>query len=232
MNRSVVAVVLVSVASVATLAPVAPAHAGVEGSVVVQGGAEIHPVPPPQRRYRRHRGPRLMAPLRIDIGAIGADSDYGLLTGAEASIGVHWASLAPEPTTFDVGLGVFGGALTNDRTPVDAAGDHEVLSYGGLYGEFGKTLSGGDYWRTWALGRAEYLGSEGFGENRTSLGASAKLEAEVYLSGVGVSPEGLFLGTYAIGVYAEAAVRQLGADVGRLQFGLGLTIRTPLVWRW
>ncbi|MBK9033839.1 MAG: hypothetical protein IPL61_21655 [Myxococcales bacterium] len=228
-----VAVVLVSLATVAPVASVVTvAHAGVEGSVVVQGGAEIHPVPPPQRRYRRHRGPRLMAPMRIDIGAIGADSDYGLLSGAEASIGIHWASLSPEPTTFDVGLGVFGGAMTNGRTPLDAAGDHQVLSYGGVYGEFGKTLSGGDYWRTWALGRGEYLGSDGLGESRTSLGASAKLEAEVYLSGVGVSPEGLFLGTYAIGVYAEAAVRQLGADVGRLQFGLGLTIRTPLVWKW
>ena len=51
-----------------------------------------------------------MAPLRIDIGSISADSDLGLLNGAEVSVGIHWASLSPQPTNLDIGLGVFGGA--------------------------------------------------------------------------------------------------------------------------
>ena len=107
---------------------------------------------------------------------------HGTLGGAEASIGVHWASLSPEPTNFDIGLGVFGGTLSNSRLPDDASGNPESLDYGGLYGEFGKTLSGGDFWRTWALGRAEYLQSEGRldaaggTQRHTGIGVSAKLD--------------------------------------------------------
>ena len=63
-------------------------------------------------------------------------------------------------------------------------------------------------------------------------GVSAKLEAELYLSGVGISPDGIFLGTYAIGLYVEGAVRRLHDDVSDLQLGVGLTIRTPMVWTW
>lgn len=200
--------------------------------VVIQGSAELRPgqpapLPPP-RRYRRRPGPRLMAPLRIDLGAIGAGSDYGFLSGAEVSAGIHWASLSPEPTSFDIGLGLFGGAMTNASVPDDV----DPVSYGGVYGEFGKTLSGGDFWRTWASGRAEYFGSNAFGDERRGLGASGKVEVELFLSGIGVSPEGIFFGTYAIGLYVEGALRRLGDDVGIGQFGAGLTIRTPLVWKW
>lgn len=227
MNRTV-ALVALTLAGTAELASAGT----VEGTVVVQGSAEVHPIAPQPRRYRRRPGPRLMAPLRIDLGAIAAASDYGTLGGAEASIGVHWASLSPEPTNFDIGLGVFGGTLSNSRVPMDANGENQELSYGGLYGEFGKTLSGGDYWRTWALGRGEYLASDGLGEEHVGLGVSAKLEAELYLSGVGISPQGVFLGTYAIGLYVEGGLRRLNSDVSTLQLGVGLTIRTPLVWTW
>ena len=228
MNRSVALVVL-TLAGAAELASAGT----VEGTVVVQGSAQVQPIAPQPRRYRRRPGPRLMAPLRIDLGAIGAASDHGTLGGAEASIGVHWASLSPEPTNFDIGLGVFAGALGNDRTPMDATtGDNELLNYAGVYAEYGHRLSGGDFWRTWASGRGEYLTSEGFGEEHRGLGASAKLEAELFLSGVGVSPDGIFLGTYAIGLYVQGGVRRLSDDVSDIQLGLGVTIRTPMVWRW
>ena len=233
MNRSVALVVL-TLAGAAELASAGT----VEGTVVVQGSAQVQPIASQPRRYRRRPGPRLMAPLRIDLGAIGAASDHGTLGGAEASIGIHWASLSPQPTNFDIGLGVFAGTMSNSRLPDDASGNPESLDYGGLYGEFGKTLSGGDFWRTWALGRAEYLTSEGRldttggTERHTGIGVSAKLEAELYLSGVGISPDGIFLGTYAIGLYVEGAVRRLHDDVSDLQLGVGLTIRTPMVWTW
>lgn len=225
---------VVSAAIVATLAAI-PTHTalagGVEGSVNVSAGVSAQPAQP--RRYRRAPGPRLMAPLRIDIGGMGAASDYGTLTGPEITVGVHWASLSPVPTDFDIGLGVFAGALGNDRTPVDpSTDDHELLNYAGVYAEYGHRLSGGDFWRTWASGRGEYLASDGFGEEHRGIGASAKLEAELFLSGVGVSPEGLFLGTYALGLYVEGAVRRISSDVSDVQLGLGLTIRTPMVWRW
>lgn len=228
MNRIVAAALLVFVCGVEA------STAEAQATIVVQGSAEIgaprpvaQPLPPP-RRYRRHRGPRLMAPLRIDFGAIGATSDYGFLSGAELSAGVHWASLSPEPTSFDIGVGVFAGALTAPEHP----GDNDDVSWGGIYGEFGRSLSGGDFWRTWASGRAEYFDSDAFGEDkRRGVGASGKLEVELYLSGIGLSPDGIFFGTYAIGLYVGGGLRRLGDDVGIGQFGAGITIRTPLVWR-
>ena len=227
---------VVSAALVATLAAI-PAHTalagGVEGHATVSAGVSVGVQPVQPRRCRRAPGPRLMAPLRITLGGIGAASDFGTLTGPEVSVGIHWASLSPTPTDFDIGLGLFGASLGNGRTPVDpATGDHELLTYGGAYAEYGHRLSGGDFWRTWASGRGEYLTSEGFGENHRGIGVSAKLEAELYLSGVGVSPEGIFLGTYAIGLYVQGGVRRISADVSDVQLGLGVTIRTPMVWRW
>jgi hypothetical protein len=221
------------VASLATLPTHAAYAGGAEGQVHVSAGVSVGTPQPQPRRYRRAPGPRLMPPLRIDLGGIGAASDFGTLTGAEVSIGIHWASLSPTPTDFDIGIGAFGGVLGNSRTPVDpVTGDNEQLTYGGLYGEYGHRLSGGDFWRTWASGRGEYLSSDGFGETHRGVGVSAKLEAELFLSGVGVSPDGIFLGTYAIGLYVQGGVRRLSNDVSDLQLGLGVTIRTPMVWRW
>lgn len=213
------------------LAAIAPAaHAQVvtgEARATVQvstGGTLNQP-----RRYRRRPGPRLMAPLKIDIGGLMAGSDYGTLGGAELSIGIHSASLWPEPVNWDVGIGLFGAALSNQRLEDN---DVDPVSMGGAYIEFGKTLSGGDFWRTWASGRGEYFGSNAFGEERTGLGASGKLEAELYLSGVGIAPNGIFFGTYALGVFVEASARRVSNDVNLVQIGAGLTIRTPLVWGW
>ncbi|MCE9580074.1 MAG: hypothetical protein K8W52_43565 [Deltaproteobacteria bacterium] len=186
--------------------------------------------PPPPARYRRRPGPRLMAPLRIDIGATGSNTSEGYLPGLEIRAGIHWASLSPQPTNFDIGLGLFGAVLPgNDHgTPGDTSDDDVV--YGGAYLEVGQTLSHGDYWRTWASGRGEYLGSSAFGKDSSGFGVAGRLSAELYASGVGIEPRGLFLGTYAIGVYAEVAGRQLGSDVGALQVSAGLTFRTPLVF--
>jgi hypothetical protein len=200
-----------------------------EGEVVVRGSAEFQVGrPPPPPRYRRRPGPRLMAPLRIDIGSISAGSDYGLLSGAELSVGIHWASLSPQPTNWDAGLGVFAGAMSNSKIPTTETDP----AYVGFYLDAGKSLSRGSFWRTWATGRLEYLASDAFGVERTSLGASAKLEAELYLSGVGIEPRGIFVGSYAIGLYVEGAARRLSDDISPLQLGVGLTLRTPLVWVW
>lgn len=180
------------------------------------------------RRYRRRPGPRLMMPLKIDIGATGANTTLGYLPGIEARLGIHWASLSPQPTNFDVGVGVFGAALVGPENDTMPDAENDVV-YGGAYLEIGQTLSHGRFWRTWASGRGEYLGSNTFGEDHTGFGAAGRLSAELYVSGVGIEPRGVFLGTYAIGVYAEAAARGLGDDVSALQVSGGLTFRTPLV---
>ncbi len=180
-------------------------------------------------RYRRRPGPRFMMPLKIDIGAAGANTARGWAPGMGASIGVHWASLSPQPTNTDVGLGVFGAILA---APEDTSvmNDKNGVAYGGAYLEIGHTLSRGSFWRTWAAGRGEYLSSSAFGETDVGFGATGRLSAELYISGVGIEPRGLFLGTYAIGVYVEAGMRDTVADVGKFHAGGGLTFRTPLVF--
>jgi hypothetical protein len=185
--------------------------------------------PATTRRYRRRPGPRFMMPLKIDIGAQGANTSQGYLPGVELRLGVHWASLSPEPTDFDLGIGVFGAALVGPENDAMPDADNDVV-YGGAYLEVGQTLSRGNFWRTWASGRGEYFGTSAFGEDSTGFGVAGRLSAELYVSGVGIEPRGVFLGTYAIGVYAEAAGRGLGDDVSALQVSGGLTFRTPLVF--
>ena len=186
------------------------------------------PQPVARDHYRRRPGPRFMLPLRIDIGAQGANTSHGYLPGIEVRAGVHWASLSPEPTNFDIGLGVFGAALIGPQTDTMPGANNDVV-YGGAYLEAGETLSHGDWWRTWASARGEYLASNAFGQESSGFGAAGRLSAELYTSGVGIEPRGVFLGTYAIGVYVEAAARELGDGVSPVQISGGLTFRTPLV---
>lgn len=190
---------------------------------VLQPSVESRP------RYRKRPGPRIMMPLKVDIGAAGANTSRGFAPGIAAAVGIHWASLSPTPTNTDVGLGVFGAILA---APEDTSvmNDQNGVAYGGAYLELAHTLSRGSFWRTWASGRGEYLGSTAFGEDHAGLGASGRLSAELYVSGVGIEPRGVFLGTYAIGVYVEAGVRDMVSDVGALHVNGGLTFRTPLVF--
>ncbi|MCX5747141.1 MAG: hypothetical protein NT062_32115 [Proteobacteria bacterium] len=192
-------------------------QAGGQATVVVSG-------------HRRRPGPRFMMPLKIDIGAAGANTDRGFASGIGAAVGIHWASLSPEPTQTDVGVGVFG-VLLGAPTDMTVTNDNHSVALGGAYLEVGHTLSHGDFWRTWATGRGEYLGSTAFGgEDRTGFGATGRLSVELFASGVGIEPRGVFLGTYALGLYVEAGVRDTVAAVGNFHAGAGITIRTPLVF--
>lgn len=186
------------------------------------------------RVYRRRPGPRFMMPLKIDLGAVGVNTSRGFAEGIGGSIGIHWASLSPEPTNTDVGVGVFGAIVGAPAAQPDGTmmtTDKSTAAYGGAYLELGHTLAQGSFWRTWATGRGEYLASGAFGnEGHTGFGASGRLSAELFASGVGIEPRGLFLGTYAIGAYVEAGVRDVASDLSAVQVSAGLTFRTPLVF--
>ena len=181
-------------------------------------------------RYRRRPGPRFMMPLKIDIGATGMNTTHGFAPGIGAAVGIHWASLSPRPTDTDVGIGVFGALMGAPKDDMMTTNNDNGIALGGAYLEVGHTLSRGDWWRTWASGRGEYFGSSAFGETRTGFGASGRLSAELYASGVGIEPRGVVLGTDAIGVYAEVSARELGPEVSAMQGSGGLTFRTPLVF--
>jgi hypothetical protein len=181
-------------------------------------------------RYRRRPGPRFMMPLKVDIGASFADTSRGLGSGVGAAIGIHWASLSPRPTQTDVGIGVFGAILGAPKDPM-GMNDNNAAAYGGAYLELAHTLSHGNWWRTWASGRGEYLGSTAFDQpDHVGFGASGRLSAELFVSGVGIEPRGLFLGTYALGVYVEGGLRDTASDIGKIHVSGGLTFRTPLVF--
>ena len=179
------------------------------------------------RVYRKRPGPRLMMPLKIDLGAAGVNTTRGWANGIGGAVGIHWASLSPKPTNFDIGLGLFGALLA---APADPMMESDAVAYGGAYLEVGHTLSRGSWWRTWASGRGEYLGSTAFGEDSVGFGATGRLTAELYVSGVGIAPRGVFLGTYAIGVYLETGARDVANNLGEFHVGGGLTFRTPLVF--
>ena len=168
-------------------------------------------------------------PLKIDIGAAGANTVRGFAPGISAAIGIHWASLSPRPTDTDVGLGVFGAALSAPTDPT-MADSKDAVVYGGAYLEVGHTLSRNDWFRTWASARGEYLASDAFGEHHTGVGAAGRLSAELYTAGAGIDPRGVFLGSYALGLYVEAGMRDVGSDVSAFQVSGGLTIRTPFVF--
>jgi hypothetical protein len=171
-----------------------------------------------------------MMPLKVDIGAAFANTSRGFGSGVGAAIGIHWASLSPNPTQTDVGIGVFGALLGAPKDPM-GMNDNNVAAYGGAYVELGHTLSHGNWWRTWLTGRGEYLGSKAFDQpDHVGLGGSGRLSAELFISGVGIEPRGLFLGTYAMGVYVEAGARQMTEGVNAFQATVGLTFRTPLVF--
>ena len=181
------------------------------------------------KRHRRRPGPRFMMPLKVDIGATGANTMRGYAPGLGAAIGIHWASLSPNPTNTDVGLGVFGSILTapKDESVMD---DKNGVLMGGAYLEVAQTLSANNWARAWLSGRGEYLGSSAFGNDHAGFGGTARLSGELYISGVGIEPRGLFLGTYAIGLYLEAGARDTVDNVGKFHMGAGLTFRTPLVF--
>ncbi len=180
-------------------------------------------------RSRRRPGPRVMMPLKIDLGAAGADTSRGFAPGIGGAVGIHWASLSPKPTNFDIGVGLFG-ALLGAPASSDEMATSDSVAYGGAYLEVGHTLAQGNFWRTWASGRGEYVGSTAFGEDHAGFGVSGRLAAELYVSGVGIAPGGLFLGSYAIGAYAELGVRDTVDDLGSVHVSGGLTFRTPLVF--
>jgi hypothetical protein len=183
----------------------------------------------PAVRYRRRPGPRFMRPLKIDLGASTASTERGMAPGVAGAIGIHWASLSPRPTNFDVGIGVFGGLHVADKMTTDDT--ENGLAYGGAYLEGARMLSSNGWGRTWASMRGEYLSSSAFGNgSSTGVGVSGRLSAELFASGVGIEPRGLFLGTYAVGVYAEAGARQMVEGVNAFQATVGLTFRTPLVF--
>ncbi len=216
-----IALALASLTAVAEAGPEVRDHRTEPAPATGGGQASVH--------YRKRPGPRFMLPLKIDIGAAGTNTVHGYARGMQAAVGVHWASLSPSPTRLDVGLGVFGALMA---TPIDqnAMDVGTGIAYGGAYVEAGYALASGTWWRTWATARGEYVGSAAFDNTHAGFGGTGRLSAELFTSGVGVEPRGLFVGSYALGIYVEAGGRDMAEGMNVFHAGAGITIRTPLVF--
>jgi len=120
---------------------------------------------------------------------------------------------------------VFGALLA---TPVDSRDDAEQWhpAYGGAVPRGRLRAGSRSFWRTFATARGEYVGSAAFDETHAGVGGAGRLSVELFTSGVGVEPRGLFLGAYAIGLYIEAGARDMANGVSVFQAGAGLTFRT------
>jgi hypothetical protein len=171
----------------------------------------------PRRAPRRRRPGRADA-AQIDIGAQGATTAR-LPPGMELRAGIHWASLSPADNRHRRRL-----LAPSSWTPDDTMPTPTTTCSGGAYVEAGQTS------RTATLAHLGLRSRRVLAAARSARkapSASPAAQRAEHAASVGIEPRGLFLGNYAVGVYAESAP----ASSARLGAGRSavLTFRTPLV---
>jgi hypothetical protein len=168
----------------------------------------------------------LIPPARVDIGATATGLDEH--PAFQLVAGVHWASLSPTPgTRIDVGAGVVSLSGSGPDDPADKMDDR--LHLVGGYVEVATRPAGNGWWRTWAGVRVEAGEVERAGEDGEYVGIAARVTSEAYLQGMDGGGNALVLGTLAIGVYAEAAARQIDGVAADLAISAGLSFRIPFI---
>ena len=179
-----------------------------------------------------HAKGAFVPPLRFDVGSLAINSDTEILTGTEMLIGIHWASIHPGSPKFDIGVGFVStftelpDALVLGGRRMDSDG---FVTANGGYLELATRLAGGDHWRTWLSGRGEMSSGSLGGQRFSSLGGATRITTELFAGVAGSGGNGIMFGSFAIGLYVEAAHRQLPANIGQSGFGGGLTLRLPLI---
>lgn len=179
-------------------------------------------------------GGLFVPPLRAEVGSSMNVGPTGPYPSADMSVGVHWASLSPRKSAFDVGVG-FSSSMAQDpagRPPTHAgrgAAPAPIVASGG-YLELAARVRDGKHWRTWLGGRGELSTGERFGRQVSSVAASARISTELFGGVAGGGGDGLILGTFAIGLYVEAKYREFGDGApGATSFGAGVSGRLPLI---
>jgi hypothetical protein len=169
----------------------------------------------------------LIPPARVDVGATatGLDDHPALQLVA----GVHWASLSPTPgTRIDIGAGVVSLSGTGPDDPTDKMDDSLRLTGG--YVEVATRPAGNGWWRTWAGVRVEAGEVARADTDGEYVGMAARVTTEAYLSGIDGGGNALIIGTLALGIYGEAAVRQIDGTAVDLALSAGLSIRIPFMF--
>jgi hypothetical protein len=180
-------------------------------------------------------GGLFVPPLRAELGSSVNAGPSGPYASTDMSVGVHWASLSPRRSAFDVGVG-FTSSLGQDTYP-QKVGPHATprdqlapITASGGYLELAARVRAGKHWRTWLGARGELATGERFGRQSSSVAASARLSTELFGGVAGGGGDGLVLGTFAIGLYVEAKYREYGDGApGASSLGAGVSGRLPLI---
>ena len=181
-----------------------------------------------------HASGIIIPPMEVDLGETATFDGH---TESQVLAGLHWASLSWKPTPIEIGIGYLG--ISRDLQPTVAARTTEPssldtsLRLDGGYLTLGKTIARGHHWRTWFLARGELLHGSTQSASFSAMGGALRIATELYGSGAGggggSGGGGVAVGTFAVGVYVEAAHRDVSTAYGPDGFSSGITVRIPFI---
>ncbi|MDQ3338214.1 MAG: hypothetical protein M4D80_23865 [Myxococcota bacterium] len=169
------------------------------------------------------KGAILIPPLEVDVGVgvpVGSSS-----MSREILAGVHWASLAWKPTSFDVGIGYVGSfRRAEDQPPSETLA--RLRMHGGYF-SLSRRLVGDKHWRTWLTARGELLRATDGERDFSAIGGALRVSTELFGSGAVSDKNAIAIGTIAVGIYFEATVRDVPIEYGRVGITSGVLCRLP-----
>jgi hypothetical protein len=182
----------------------------------------------------------LIPPLEADIGETVPVGHTVTGVATDKLVGVHWGSLAPSPTSFELGIGfvrssrdlldpIALGRTSSGNATSTTDSPQTSLHLDGGYITLGHTIFDRHHIRTWMLARGELLHGEFEGRAFSTTGVAVRIASELYAPMAGGGVGAGVIGTFAIGVYVEASRRGLPDELGPNGVSTGLSIRVPFI---
>jgi hypothetical protein len=166
----------------------------------------------------------VLPPFELDLGLTWSEAGTRAASGSVLLLGLSRATLDPRPVAFDVGLGYVRWWAGDDPSPVAArsTGSPPIADAHGGYLDLAARVHESKHVRSWLAVRGELLDADG-----AAFGVAARIATELWTGANERDGGVLALGSLAIGVYAEAGLREGRDDVRT--FTVGITVRAPLV---
>jgi hypothetical protein len=166
----------------------------------------------------------VLPPFDLDLGLTWSESGARRASGSVLLVGLSRATLDPRPVAFDVGLGYVRWSAGDDPGAIvaRATSSPPISDAHGAYLDLAARIRESRHVRSWLAVRGELLDADG-----AAFGIAARVATELW-TGASKRDGGLVaLGSLAIGVYAEAGLREGRDDVKT--FTIGITVRSPFV---